>query len=200
MSEHIHEQISAFLDDELSSEESAFLVRRLTSDALAHRQTIRYAMIGSVLRDESPLANSTVLRDRIHAVLDGAPVAQGAARPQSGRQARWARMLAGASVAASVAVVALLGLRTITETPSAPARTATNASGTWTEPNSYVVPGASAAAATVVAAPIHLTNLMIQHGPFASNLHRTAVQSNVISEPEPESESAEQAADEVQGQ
>ena len=56
MNEHIHEQISAFLDDELSSEESAFLVRRLTSDTLAHHQTIRYSAIGSVLRRESPLA------------------------------------------------------------------------------------------------------------------------------------------------
>ena len=69
MSERIHEQISAFLDDELSSEESAFLVRRLTSDTLAHQQTIRYATIGSVLRDESVLANSKLLRDRVHAVL-----------------------------------------------------------------------------------------------------------------------------------
>ena len=91
MSERIHEQISAFLDDELSSEESAFLVRRLTSDTLAHQQTIRYATIGSVLRDESVLANSKLLRDRVHAVLDGAPISQSAARYQDGRPARWAR-------------------------------------------------------------------------------------------------------------
>ncbi len=190
MSEHIHEQISAFLDDELSSEESAFLVRRLSSDTLAHQQTVRYAAIGSVLREEALLANSNILRERIHAVLDGTPVSQGAVRAQTKRPARWARMIAGVSVAASVAVVALLGLRTLTAPPSEPA--ATTAAGVWTEPDSYVVPGDASFAGPIVEAPIHLTSLLMQHTQFASTLNRTSVNSNVIGKREAE------AADEVQ--
>lgn len=197
MSEHIHEQISAFLDDELSSEESAFLVRRLTSDTIAHQQTVRYAAIGSVLRDERLLANSAILRERIRAVLDGAPISQSVVHAHSKRPTRWAKMIAGASVAASVAVISLFGLRTIVDIDSSPVRSATIVSGVWTEPGSYVVPGESTPTAPgVVAPPIRLTNLLMQHGQFTSTLNRTSVQSNVISKHE--AEPAEEPADELQ--
>ena len=198
MSEHIHEQISAFLDDELSPEESAFLVRRLTSDSLAHRQTIRYATIGSVLRDETVLANSNVLRERVQAVLDGAPMTQPAARYPEKRPARLTRMVTGAAVAASVAVAALLGLRTISVDSADRLRPVTVQSGEWTEPRSYVVPGDTSQSATVVDAPIYLTNLLMQHTQFTPALNRNSVHSNVISDPEPEV--AESIADEVAGQ
>lgn len=183
MNERIHEQISAFLDDELSSEESAFLVRRLTSDSIAHHQTIRYSAIGSVLRRESPLASSNILRERIHAVLDGATVAQRAAPSPQTNQTRWARVIAGCSVAASVAVAAVFGLRAIVDTESVPVSAAAVAPSGWTEPESYIVPGDTTPAAPVVAAQptIRLTNLLIQHGQFASTINRTSVQSNAIS-------------------
>jgi len=106
MSEHIHEQISAFLDDELSSEESAFLVRRLSSDSIARQQTVRYSTIGSVLRDEAVLASSTLLRDRIHAVLDGATLPQLTASAPGKRPTQWVRMLAAGSVSARNAIMA----------------------------------------------------------------------------------------------
>jgi negative regulator of sigma E activity len=198
MSEHIHEQISAFLDDELSSEESAFLVRRLASDALAHRQTVRYTTIGSVLREEAVLANSAVLRERIQAVLDGVPVSQDRSRPPSHRQARWARLIAGVGVAASVAIVAILGLRVLND-PAAPAvRSATVAPEIWSEPDSYVVPGETTQSPRVITPPIWMTNYLVQHGHYASTLNRTSVHSNVIGRREPErSSDAEQAQDEV---
>ncbi|MGD8322726.1 MAG: sigma-E factor negative regulatory protein [Gammaproteobacteria bacterium] len=196
MSEHIHEQISAFLDDELSSEESAFLVRRLTSDPLAHRQTVRYATIGSVLREESVLANSTVLRERIHAVLDGTPIAQNAGRMQSKRHTRWARRIAAVSVAASVAVLALLGLRTINETDADTMQAATVVPGIWTEPDSYVVPGETSPSGAIVTPPIWLTTYLLQHGHYTSTFNRTLVNSNVIGKREPEP--GESAITEVQ--
>ena len=197
MNERIHEQISAFLDDELPAEESAFLVRRLTSDTLAHQQTVRYAAIGSVLRRESPLANSGVLRERIQAVLDGAPTSHGPVRPQSPRSARWVRMVAGLSVAASVAVAALLGLRTMVGTEPTPVSASAVVPGTWEEPSSYVVPGDSARALPVATAPlpIELTNLLVEHGQFASSVARASVQSSAISNTE--SESTELAEDEA---
>jgi negative regulator of sigma E activity len=199
MSEHIHEQISAFLDDELSAEESAFLVRRFTGDTLAHQQTVRYAAIGSVLREEGLLANSMILRDRIHAVLEGAHTTQGPVRVQSQGQMRWARMLAAVSVAASVAVVALLGLRMLADADSSAVPSIANAPGAWIEPGSYVVPGDSMPVVQVVTPlPMRFTNYMMQHGQVASMLNRTSVQSNVITEGE--SELTESMADELQVQ
>jgi len=204
MSEQIHEQISAFLDDELSAEESAFLVRRLSSDALARRQTIRYATIGSILREESILCNSSLLRGRIHAVLDGVAVTPPAARPVSRRSARWTRMLTAASVAAGVAVVSLLGLRALNsdlaESPRVQAATA--AAGAWTEPDSYVVPGDNQRSSGIAAPPIRLTNYLIQHGNYASTLNRTSVNSNIIGklESEPVVDSQAGSASEVDSQ
>ena len=158
MSEQIYEQISAFLDDELSAEESAFLVRRLTSDAIARNQTIRYATIGSILREESVLPNSTILRDRIHASLDGAPVGRSALSRTARRNRQWTRMLAAASVAGFVAVMSLLGLRTLNDDVGRSPRvqTITAAPGVWAEPDSYVVPGEILQASQLAAPPIRL--------------------------------------------
>lgn len=188
MSEEIHEQISAFLDDELSSEQSAFLVRRLTSDALARRQTIRYATIGSILREDAVLSNSTILRDRIHAVLDGASLSHTSVRAPSRRPRRWTRTVAGASVAAGVAVAALVGLRAINEgtSESSDVRSATVVPGVWSEPDSYTVPGDNSQSAQITAPPIRLTNYLMQHGSYASMLNRTSVSSNVIGKRVPE--------------
>ena len=183
MSEHIHEQISAFLDDELSAEESAFLVRRLSSDPLARQQTVRYATIGSVLREEAVLSGSHLLRDRIHAVLDGATVPLSATSTPAKRPMGWARMMAGGSVAAGVAIVALLGLRQINDSPvsaGADALPAAASAGAWSEPDSYVVPGDNSQATQVAPPPIWLTNYLIQHGSYTSTLNRTSVHSNVI--------------------
>src|SRR5690606_28907488 len=52
MSEQIHDQVSAFLDDELSAEECAFLVRRIERDPEARDKLVRYSLIGSALREE----------------------------------------------------------------------------------------------------------------------------------------------------
>ena len=52
MTESIQDQVSAFIDDELSAEECAFFVRRLERDPEARRQLIRYTTMGAVLRGE----------------------------------------------------------------------------------------------------------------------------------------------------
>jgi negative regulator of sigma E activity len=204
MSEQIHEQISAFLDDELSAEESAFLVRRLSSDSLARRQTIRYTTIGSVLREEAVLSNSTLLRDRIHAVLDGIPVSQSAVGSASRRSGRWTRLVAAAGVAGAVAVSSLLGLRALNDDLSGPSRvqSVTVAPGAWTEPDSYVVPGDNMRSSQVAAPPIRLTNYLMQHGNYASTLNRTSVNSHVIGklESDPAADSAEVSWTEVDAQ
>ena len=59
MTDQISDQISAFIDDEVSDEESAFLIRRFEHDSDARSQAARY-MIGAALRNEAAQARSRI--------------------------------------------------------------------------------------------------------------------------------------------
>lgn len=194
MTEEIDEQISAFMDDELSAEESAFLVRRLESDAAARSQFIRYATIGSALRGDLLLADSTVLRRRIQESIAGRVPDPARLSSASTRRARFGRSVAGFGVAALVAVLALIGLRNINGSALGDpggSRVADEPSVELSAPVSYVVPP-ELPQARVIEAPIRLTNYLVQHGSFASTLSRTSINSNVIGVVEPELESQAQ--------
>ncbi len=182
MTEQINDQISAFIDDELSAEESALLVRRFERDPNARGQALRYSMIGAALRGELLEPHPSVLQRRIAAALSGV------APPPVPRQApRWsmrvARPLAGLGIAAAVAVAAIGTLRYVNQGGVAPAVT-----GEVTAPllardaglaPAYVVPQ-DAAPAGPVTPPIRLTNYLIHHSEYASRLGRTSVNSNVV--------------------
>ena len=180
MTEQISDQISAFIDDELSAEESALLVRRFERDSNARTQALRYTMIGAALRGELLQPQSQVLRRRIAAALDGAaPVAERRAPSWS---ARYARPMLGFGIAAAVAVAAIGTLRFMNEA-SAPngstAGTATVQASDPVVPPSYVVPQ-DATPAGPVTSPIRLTNYLIHHSAYASGLGRASVSSNVV--------------------
>ena len=182
----VHDQISAFLDDELSDEETAFLVRRFERDAEARNQLRRYTAIGCALRGELTTADPDVLRRRITSALHGAvPQQQLAARAPIVQpwRARLVRPFVGVGIAAAVAIAAVIALRSANEArfPVEGALDATplQAAGQWTEPPSYVVPQ-DAAESGPVAPPIRLTNYLMRHGEYASGLSRTSVHSNVV--------------------
>ncbi len=181
----IHDQISAFLDDELSDEETAFLVRRFERDPEARNQLRRYTAIGCALRGELTTADPDVLRRRVTSALHGAvPQQQLAARAAivQPRRARLVRPFVGVGIAAAVAIAAVIGLRYANEArfPVEGALDATPLqAGQWTEPPSYVVPQ-DAAESGPVAPPIRLTNYLMRHGEYASGLSRTSVHSNVV--------------------
>jgi negative regulator of sigma E activity len=186
MTEQISDQISAFIDDELSDEESAFLLRRFERDAEARNRAARYTMIGAALRDELVGPDHSVLRRRIAVALTGtAPPAQ--QRPAARLQWRYLRPAVGVGIAATVAVAAIMGLRAVnvahvgvpssTSTLSAPLQTRA------TEPApSYVVPRevADAPVVPVIAPAVRLTNYVMHHSEYASRLSRTSVHSNVV--------------------
>ena len=114
MTEQINDQISAFIDDELPDQESAFLLRRFERDPEAHGQALRYTLIGSALRNELLGPDPAILRRRIAVALAGkAPLP--ATRPQARWQSRYARPLLGFGIAASVAVAAIVGMRMIND-------------------------------------------------------------------------------------
>jgi sigma-E factor negative regulatory protein RseA len=186
MTDQINDQISAFIDDELSDEESAFLLRRFERDSDARNLAVRYTMIGSALRGELLGADPAILRRRVAVAMTGAPLA--AARPPVTRwHARLARPLVGVGIAATVAIAAIGGLRLMND-----ARVADGVSGTAltasspremreivAAPASYVVPQ-EVSDPPVVAPAIRLTNYLMHHGEYASRLSRTSVHSNVV--------------------
>src|SRR5512143_2073748 len=189
MTDQINDQISAFIDDELSAEESALLVRRFDRDPHARTQALRYTMIGAALRGELLEPRSSVLRRRIAAALDGAaPVAERRA-PQC--SARYGRPLLGVGIAAAVAIAAIGTLRLVNEAGVAPGTAAGGAvlqARDQVVAPSYVVPQ-DATPAGPVTSPIRLTNYLIHHSEYASGLGRASVSSNVVGasvEPAPE--------------
>jgi sigma-E factor negative regulatory protein RseA len=102
------EQLSAFLDDELDTVESELFVRRLGRDEALRATSMRYSVIRDVIRDDLAAGDPRDLVARVAA--ETGPVAAPAERaPASGRS--WLRPVAGAAVAATVAMAAVLSLQ-----------------------------------------------------------------------------------------
>ena len=181
MTEQINDQISAFIDNELSADESTLLVRRFERDTEARARAMRYTLIGAALRGELLDPHPSVLRQRVAAALSGSALSVPKSRERW--TDRWARPLLGVGIAATVAVVAIGALRSLNETAIAPGVTSSVGTiplQTRDAPNlSYVVPPDTADQSRV-GAPIRLTNYLMHHGEFASGLTRTSVNSNVV--------------------
>jgi sigma-E factor negative regulatory protein RseA len=109
MNDALKMQISAFVDGELPENESELLLRRLSQDATLRTQVSQYLRIGRLMRREREVPRMDELRKRIATALgeqpDEIPVA-----PERSRR-RLLKPAAGVAIAASVAVVALVGLR-----------------------------------------------------------------------------------------
>jgi len=182
MTDQISDQISAFIDNELSADESALLVRRFERDGAARARAMRYTLIGASLRGELLEPHPSVLRQRISSALSGT-TAPAAPKARDRWTDRWARPMLGVAIAATVAVVAIGTLRSLNEASIAPLPV--TAAGAFplqvsdsVRAPSYVVPQGTDLSRT--AAPIRLTNYLMHHGEFASGLTRTSVNSNVL--------------------
>jgi sigma-E factor negative regulatory protein RseA len=201
MSEQIREQVSAFLDGELPNSETELLLKRLTRDAELRESFGRYALIGEALRGASPGVLSRGFASRVNLAIDGEPVpagvqAQGASTP------RWWRPLAGVSVAAGVAAVAIIALQqratapNIAQLPPAaivkvapgmpvadtrPAPSAAALTAQNHEALSYTVPFASTDAPSAIA-PARLTNYVFAHSKYSSGLGQRSVLADLLIE------------------
>jgi hypothetical protein len=176
MTDQISDQISAFIDNELSEDESALLVRRFERDSDARARALRYTLIGSALRGELLEPHPSVLRQRVAAALSGA--APSVAKPRERWSTRLALPLLRVGIAAAVAVVAIGALRELSdsETAGTPSAGAGLQAGT---PPIYVVPQ-DVSEDRLMTPPITLTNYLMHHGVYASGLTRTSVNSNVL--------------------
>jgi negative regulator of sigma E activity len=182
MTDQINDQISAFIDNELSADESALLVRRFERDPDARARAMRYTLIGASLRGELLDPHPSVLRQRVAAALSGTAPVQPKIREQRWAE-RLARPLLGVAIAATVAVVAIGTLRSLNEPGLAPGGAAPLAAvplqvNDAAAAPSYVVPQDTDQSRT--GATIRLTNYLMHHGEFASGLTRTSVNSNVV--------------------
>lgn len=112
MSDKVLEQISALVDDELGDSESELLIRRMGRDSALRARWEQYHVIGSVMRRSFDGVPASGLASRVHERLGNEPMTR-RATVGTGRSwvRRLARPVAGAAVAASVAVVAVLGIR-----------------------------------------------------------------------------------------
>jgi negative regulator of sigma E activity len=111
MNDALRLQISAFVDGELPENENELLLRRLSQDAALRQQVAQYLTIGRLIRRDHEVPGMSELRDRIAAALGEEPAQQQAETviPAS----RSTRPAVGAAIAATVAVMAILGIRQI---------------------------------------------------------------------------------------
>jgi sigma-E factor negative regulatory protein RseA len=199
MSEQIREQVSAFLDGELPDTETELLLKRLTRDGELRESFGRYALIGEALRGAGSQILTRGFASRVNLAIDGEP-AQVAAHAQPARASRWWRPLAGVTVAAGVAAVAIVALQqraispgmkgvapltaqNVATTLKTAARTQqpVQGGGGPHEALSYTVPATSADAPPVLA-PARLTNYVFAHSKYSSGLGQRGVLADLLIE------------------
>jgi sigma-E factor negative regulatory protein RseA len=176
MSDSINEQISQFIDDEMSAEQSEFFLRRLQRDGEARSQYMRYQLIGAAVRGEYSNANASDLGRRLEQALDDETAPRRAAT-------KWSGLFSGAGIAASVALVAIFGLRALNLAPQDPlAGTAVDGASSELSLPSYVVPTNTTDTQQFVRVPGEVTGIqfLMHHAGYTSGVSRTIMQSSMI--------------------
>jgi negative regulator of sigma E activity len=199
MSEQIREQVSAFLDGELPDTETELLLKRLTRDGELRESFGRYALIGEALRGAGSQILTRGFAGRVNLAIDGEP-AQVPAHALPSRAPRWWRPLAGVTVAAGVAAVAIVALQQRAISPrvgaaapvtaqnviaplkaAAPGQVSLQGGGGPREPLSYTVPTTSAEAPSTIT-PARLTNYVFAHSKYSSVLGQRGVLADLLIE------------------
>jgi sigma-E factor negative regulatory protein RseA len=180
MNEELDSQLSAMFDDELAPEQCELLARRLSRDEQLKARWGRYAVIGAAIRSERGVRLNAPLAGRVSAVLLAEPalVTTPGARPTA---VRWWQPLAGAAVAAGVAVGCVLWLRAQDPLAGAPVSAHLTAA-TVSVPSAPVVPAAAGAAESYVVPrtpavramvpSTELANYVVAHSVFSSPVAR----------------------------
>ncbi len=184
MNEELDSQLSAMFDDELPTAECELLARRLSRDEQLKARWGRYAVVGAVIRAERGVRLNAPLAGRISAVLLAEPSLESVPSAALRRPGmRWWQPLAASGLAAGVAAVSVLWLRTQApvSTPVTaqlapasgihvgallPASAAGSAQG-----DSYVVPPTPQIVPVVVPST-ELANYVVAHSMFSSPVAR----------------------------
>jgi sigma-E factor negative regulatory protein RseA len=199
MSEQIREQVSAFLDGELPDTETELLLKRLTRDGELRESFGRYALIGEALRGAGSQILTRGFASRVNLAIDGEPVHVPALTTHR-RATRWWRPLAGVTVAAGVAAVAIVALQQRAISPSLNAASPITAQNVTALPKtaasnevavqggggshealSYTVPAAPTDAPSAIS-PARLTNYVFAHSKYSSGLGQRGVLADLLIE------------------
>jgi len=208
MSDAIHEQLSAFLDGELSHAESELLLKRIERDSQLKEQFERYVLAGEALRATSvEVRPSRDFSVRITRAIDGESSGNLPARAK--QAAQWLKPVAGGAIAASVAAAALVTFQVGpfvagNNSPMTPASGLTaNVDGALPAANggalelraAPIAPSDSGASFTVpvasdpkLAPPIRvitnsrLANYVVAHSEYSSPLSRRNVLTGLVAE------------------
>jgi sigma-E factor negative regulatory protein RseA len=173
MSDQFHEQISEFVDDEMSADESEFFVRRLQRDEQARHRYLRYQLIGAAVRGEYRHPGATDLGRRLEQAIERDEAEVGQSGP------RWRRLASGTGIAASVALAVIFGF--VVLGPEPPESGAADLS-TWQSAPSLVPAETAVDPALLARAPEQVTGIqyMMHHARYSSGMFRTIAQSNVV--------------------
>ena len=118
----LHENLSALMDDDLSDQERDHLIAKIARDDELLVTWSGYHLIKDSLQGQVHDFTTKNLAASISQKIEQEPVIL---LPKSRKPAQWQRPLAGFAIAASVALVAVLGVRSIdAPTTSAPLQTA----------------------------------------------------------------------------
>ena len=114
--DQIHEQLSAYMDGELPETEQPLLRRRLENDPVLRARWSRYHLVRDVLHNHTLPSARFDISARVHEALIEEP-----GHPKAGGgRAHAYKPFVGAAIAASVALLAILGVQRISQV-SAPA-------------------------------------------------------------------------------
>ncbi|HET9105942.1 MAG TPA: sigma-E factor negative regulatory protein [Steroidobacteraceae bacterium] len=198
MNEELDSQLSAMFDNELPAAECELLARRLSRDPDLKARWGRYAVIGAVIRAERGVTLEGSVAGRVSAALSSEPAL---ALDEAGRGAdrtgrvQWWQPLAGVGLAAGVAAVSILWLRSqalpgggATVAPALVATTALPAVQPVSQgagaamPDSFVVPPVSQR--PVVVPATELADYVMAHSAFSWPFTRGSLLSALmVSEP-----------------
>ena len=158
MSKETREHLSSLMDGEISRDASRFLVRRLGSDQDLCATWARYHVVRDCLRNPDGGYARDDLCSRVREAIEQADAPAPARRVGQ----RWLRPVAGAAIAASVALVAVMAVSP-GQAPTLPTATTGVASSNGAEP--FVSPQgrSSSTVATRAASARSLDRYLLRH-------------------------------------
>lgn len=175
MNDALRIQVSAFVDGELPENETELLLRRLSQDVALRQLVAQYLAIGRALRREREVPGISELRGRIAQALgEEQPIE---ATPAAGpRRVRWLKPTAGLAIAASVATMAVIGLRAFEEPPAAGSRATMQAATPENAPYTQPTPEEVAPAAPSET----LMQYYVRHGETSSDLGPNGILTRLV--------------------
>lgn len=162
MSKETREHISSLMDGEISREASRFLVRRLGSDEELCATWARYHVARDCLRNPDGGLAREDLCARVNRALEEEQVPT-----QSRKGLAWLRPVAGAAIAASVALVAVLAVNPGGKPGVAPTATIADTTAVESFSSPQGLPGATVA--TQAVSTQRMNSYLLRHYQAAGN-------------------------------